>query len=124
MSKTILIVDDSSSVLKFVAFGLRNSGFRVLTASDGMDAIEKMSQTEEKIDMIVTDLNMPNMDGYELIATLRQNPSYRETPVIILSSEEGEADIKRGLEVGANSYLIKPFKSEVMINEVKKYITA
>ncbi len=73
MSQTILVVDDSPTVVKFVSFSLRNSGFTVVTACDGMDAIEKMSTLEGKVDLIITDLNMPNLDGYSLIQTVRQN---------------------------------------------------
>ena len=72
MSKTILVVDDSPTVVKFVSFSLRNSGYRVVTACDGMDAIEKISGLPDQVDLIITDLNMPNLDGYALIGTLRQ----------------------------------------------------
>ena len=92
MSQTILVVDDSPTIVKFVAFSLRSSGFEVVTASDGMDAIEKMSNLSEDVSLVITDLNMPNLDGYGLIGTLRKNEKYRETPIIILSSEDGEED--------------------------------
>ena len=71
--------------------------------------------------MIITDLNMPNLDGYSLIETLRQNQPYREMPIIILSSEAGDDDRDRGLAVGANAYLVKPFKSSVLLTEVAKF---
>jgi len=123
MKQTIMIVDDSPTVLKFVSYSLKNSGFRVITASDGMDAIEKISTQDTPIDMIITDLNMPNMDGYELIATLRRNEKFKSTPIIILSSEEDEADKRKGSEAGADSYLTKPFKSSVLLYEVSKYLS-
>jgi len=123
MKQTIMIVDDSPTVLKFVSYSLKNSGFRVITASDGMDAIEKISTQDTPIDMIITDLNMPNMDGYELIATLRRNEKFKITPIIILSSEEDEADKRKGSEAGADSYLTKPFKSSVLLYEVSKYLS-
>ncbi len=122
MSQTILVVDDSPTIVKFVSFSLRNSGFDVVTASDGMDAIEKMSHLSGDVSLVITDLNMPNLDGYGLIGTLRQNERYRETPIIILSSEDGDEDRKRGLTVGANSYLVKPFKSAVLLDEVGRYL--
>src|SRR5512140_169180 len=122
MSQTILVVDDSSTVVKFVSFSLRNSGYAVVAACDGMDALEKLSQLTEPIDMVITDLNMPNLDGYSLIETLRQNDRYRATPIIILSSEEGVDDKQRGIEVGATSYLVKPFKSSLLLEEVEKYL--
>jgi len=122
MSQTILVVDDSPTIVKFVSFSLRNSGFEVVTASDGMDAIEKMSHLSEDVSLVITDLNMPNLDGYGLIGTLRQNERYRDTPIIILSSEDGDEDRKRGMTVGANSYLVKPFKSALLLDEVSRYL--
>ena len=122
MSQTILVVDDSPTIVKFVSFSLRNSGFEVVTASDGMDAIEKMSHLSEDVNLVITDLNMPNLDGYGLIGTLRQNERYRHMPIIILSSEDGDEDRQRGMTVGANSYLVKPFKSALLLDEVGRYL--
>jgi len=124
MSHTILVVDDSPTVVKFVSFSLKNKGYKILTASDGMDAIEKLSNLSEveNVDLVITDLNMPNLDGYSLIETLRQNEKHKDTPIIILSSEEGDDDRERGLQVGANSYLVKPFKSSLLLDEVIKYL--
>ena len=122
MSQTILVVDDSPTVVKFVAFSLKKSGFQVITACDGMDAVEKVSTHSGDINMIITDLNMPNLDGYGLIATLRENEQHKETPIIILSSEAEEEDKERGMEVGATSYLVKPFKSGVLIEEVNRHL--
>lgn len=122
MSQTILVVDDSPTVVKFVSFSLQSSGFKVLTACDGMDAIEKMSTIEDDICLIITDLNMPNLDGYSLIDTLRNSEKHSETPIIILSSEDGDDDRDRGMSVGASSYLVKPFKSSVLLDEVSKYL--
>jgi two-component system chemotaxis response regulator CheY len=118
MSQTILVVDDSATVVKFVSFALKNAGYRVMTACDGMDALEKMSNLPEAVDMVITDLNMPNLDGYGLIGALRQNARYHSTPIIILSSEEGDDDRERGVEAGASSYLVKPFKAPVLLGEV------
>lgn len=122
MAHTILVVDDSPTVVKFVSFSLKNSGFEVLTATDGMDALEKVSQLERGVDLIITDLNMPNLDGYGLIATLRENNEYSKTPIIILSSEESEDLQKRGMQVGASSYLVKPFNASSLLTEVHKYL--
>jgi len=124
MSHTILVVDDSPTVVKFVSLSLKSQGFKILTASDGMDAIEKISTLPEteKVDLVITDLNMPNLDGYSLIETLRQNVKHKETPIIILSSEDGYDDQERGMRVGANSYLVKPFKSSLLVEEVAKYL--
>lgn len=120
MSQTILIVDDSPTVIKFMAFSLKSKGYQVVSACDGMDALEKLSHLDKAVDLIVTDLNMPNLDGYGLIEAVRQN--HQDTPIIILSSEEGERDQVRGMEVGANSYLVKPFKPAVLLSEVSKQL--
>jgi two-component system, chemotaxis family, chemotaxis protein CheY len=121
--QTILVVDDSPTIVKFVSFSLKSKGFDVVTATDGMDALEKMSHLTEEVNLVITDLNMPNLDGYSLIDTLRQNERYQQTPIIILSSEEGEVDRERGIAIGANTYLVKPFKSGLLLDEVNKLLT-
>ncbi len=122
MSQTILVVDDSPTVVKFVSFSLQTKGYSVLTACDGMDAIEKISTTQDDIALVITDLNMPNLDGYSLIDTLRQSEKHATTPIIILSSEDGDDDRDRGMKVGASSYLVKPFKSSLLLSEVAKHL--
>jgi len=122
MNKTILIVDDSPTILKFVTFSLKSKGYNIVSACDGMDALEKMSSLESNIDLIITDLNMPNLDGYGLIETVRGNEQHQGTPIIILSSEDEEEDRERGIEVGATSYLVKPFKPALLLSEVTKYL--
>ena len=98
MDKVILIVDDSATVRKFVSVSLTMQGFKVVAASDGMDALEKLPL--EKIDLVITDLNMPNMDGFELIRALRDSPEYRDLPVIILSSLGDSVSKERGQQLG------------------------
>lgn len=122
MSQKVLVVDDSPTLVKFVSFSLKSNGYDVVGASDGMDALEKVSHIEGVVDLVITDLNMPNIDGYELIATLRKTPKFAKTPIIILSSEEEEEDKAKGQKVGANSYLVKPFKSSVLIEEVSRLL--
>lgn len=120
MKKIILIADDSNTIRKFVAASLQMKGFEVVTVSDGMEAIEKLPYS--KIDLIITDLNMPNMDGFELIKTIRRSPDYKEVPIIILSSLQSNGEIQKGLELGANSYLTKPFDPKRIQYEVSKYL--
>jgi len=122
MAQTILVVDDSPTIVKFVSFSLKNKGFNVVTACDGMDAIEKLSNISNGVDLVITDLNMPNLDGYGLVDTLRRNEKFREIPIIILTSEESEDDKQLGEKVGANSYLVKPFKPKLLLEEVSKYL--
>lgn len=120
MKKTILFADDSPTIRKFATFALSSKGFEIISVCDGMEALEKLPA--EKIDLIITDLNMPNIDGFELIKAIRENVDYTDIPIIILSSLESEEEIKRGLSTGANSYLVKPFDPKRMLYEVSKYL--
>ena len=120
MSKTILVAEDSSSVRKFITLALKIKGYKVIPTQDGMEALEILPK--EKIDLILTDLNMPNMDGLSLIRTVRQNPEYIDLPIIILSSLSADEDVNQGLKAGANSYLIKPFNTKRIQYEVAKYL--
>lgn len=120
MDRTILAVDDSATVRKFISVALSMQGFEVVTACDGMDALEKLP--DQQVDLVITDLNMPNMDGFELIKALRENPNYRDLPVIILTSLNDEESKGRSARVGANSYIVKPFSLEKIRYEVSKYV--
>jgi two-component system chemotaxis response regulator CheY len=120
----IMVVDDSPTVVKFVSFTLRSAGYKVLAACDGMDALEKLSSSERDVDLIITDLNMPNVDGYEFIKTVRENQRYKNVPIVILSSEGEEQDKRLGEDVGASSYLVKPFKPDILLAEVSRYLKA
>lgn len=121
MERVILAVDDSATVRKFVSVSLSMQGFKVITACDGMDALEKLPS--EKVDLIITDLNMPNMDGFELIRALRDNPQYKELPVIILTSLTDEGSRETGQKLGVSSFVVKPFSLEKIQYEVSKYLS-
>ena len=103
MRKVILVVDDSSTIRKFVSLSLSMQGFDVLTACDGMDALEKLPT--KKVDLVITDLNMPNMDGFSFVKALRENPDYQDTPVIVLTSLPEEKNREEGARLGVTSYL-------------------
>jgi len=120
MKRVILVADDSPTIRKFVAVALSVKGYDIITCSDGMEALEKIPNN--KIDLLITDLNMPNVDGFQLISTIRGNEELKELPIIVLSSLGSTEDIQRGLECGANSYLIKPFDPKRVIYEVSKYL--
>ncbi|KAA3615450.1 MAG: response regulator [Calditrichaeota bacterium] len=120
MKKTILIADDSATIRKLVSLSLKATGNNVVAACDGMEALETLPSLD--VDLIITDLNMPNIDGYELIRSVRENAEYDKVPIIILTSEKEKADINRGIDAGASSYLIKPFVSKKLQYEVAKYI--
>ncbi len=120
MKKVILVADDSATIRKFVSFALTAKGYKIIQVCDGMEALEKIPN--EKIDLIITDINMPNVDGFELIKTVRENHDLTEMPIIVLSSLGGSDEIERGLEFGANSYLVKPFDPKRLLYEVSKYL--
>ena len=120
MAKKILVAEDSASVRKFITLALKLSGYQIITAVDGMEAMEKLPT--ENIDLLITDLNMPNIDGYKLIKNIRSDDTYKNLPIIILSSLSDDEDVQAGLASGANSYLIKPFNTKRIQYEVAKYL--
>jgi CheY-like chemotaxis protein len=120
MEKVILVVDDSATVRKFVAASLNMKGFRVITAGDGIEALERMPS--EKFDLIITDLNMPDMDGYEFIRTLRESPEYQDVPIIVLSSMTDLKNKDLAMESGALAFLEKPLSTEAIQREVFRFI--
>ncbi len=122
MRTSILVVDDSATVRKFVTLSLEMQGFLVVGASDGSDALEKMA--EHNVGLVITDLNMPQMDGLELIASLRENPLYTELPVIILSSLDEALNKATVATLGVHSYLRKPLNCQRIQYEVAKYLNS
>lgn len=120
MAKTIMTVDDSASVRQMVTFTLRQSGYDVVEAVDGKDALTKLSG--QKVDMVITDLNMPNLDGIGLIKGVRANPSYRFTPIVMLTTESQDAKKAEGKAAGATGWVVKPFKPEQLVAVVKKVL--
>lgn len=120
MSKKIMTVDDSSSVRQMVSFTLREAGYEVVEASDGADALSKLQQTQ--IHMMITDLNMPNLDGIGLIKKVRGNPAYRFIPIIMLTTESQDSKKMEGKMAGATGWIVKPFKPEQLLAVVKKVL--
>jgi len=120
MAKTILIVDDSASMRQLIAFALKDAGYDVVAAVDGKDALGKLNGT--KVDMVVTDLNMPNMDGITLIKQLRSSPANKFTPVVMLTTESQETRKQEGKQAGASGWLVKPFRPEELIQVIKKFV--
>lgn len=120
MAKKILSVDDSASIRQMVSFTLRNEGFEVIEASDGQDAIAKLGG--DQVNMVITDLHMPNMDGIELIKSLRANALYRFTPIVMLTTESHQDKKDLGRQAGATGWIVKPFKPEQLVSVVKRLI--
>jgi two-component system chemotaxis response regulator CheY len=119
MSKKIMTVDDSASVRQMVAFTLKEEGFEVVEAKDGQDALSKLNSP---VDMIVTDLNMPNMDGIELIKNVRAKSDMKFIPIIMLTTESQAEKKTEGKKAGATGWIVKPFKPEQLMSVVKKVL--
>lgn len=120
MPKTIMIIDDSISLRQVVAIALGNVGFDVIEACDGRDALSKLNG--QKIHLMICDVNMPMMDGIAFLKAVKELPSYKFTPIIMLTTEAGEDKKKEGQMAGAKAWIIKPFKPEQLINAVSKLI--
>ena len=120
MSKTIMTVDDSASVRQMVAFTLRQGGYEVIEAEDGRDGLTKLRGA--KCDMIITDLNMPNLDGIGLIRQVRADLAHRLLPIVMLTTESQEGRKLEGKAAGATGWIVKPFKPEQLMAVVKRVI--
>lgn len=120
MAKTILAVDDSSSLRQMVAFSLKAAGYQVVEAVDGQDGLDKARQ--QVVDLVLTDQNMPRMDGLALIRELRALPEYAKVPILMLTTESSDDMKSKGRAAGANGWLVKPFDPQRLIEVVKKVI--
>lgn len=120
MPKMIMTVDDSASVRQMVGFTLREAGYDVIEAVDGKDALNKAGGAN--LNLVVTDLNMPNMDGIELIRNLRAHPAHKFVPIIMLTTESQDAKKMEGKSAGATGWIVKPFKPEQLVAVIKKVI--
>ncbi|MDD2620704.1 MAG: response regulator [Syntrophomonadaceae bacterium] len=115
----ILIIDDSEMIRNFHCYILKTAGFEVMTAIDGADALEKIYSGDQSINLIVTDINMPNMDGYTFIERLREDEQYEDLPIIIVSTEDELKDMERGYQAGANIYIVKPTEPDVLVENIR-----
>jgi two-component system, chemotaxis family, chemotaxis protein CheY len=120
MTKTILAVDDSGSLRQMVAFSLKAAGYQVIEAVDGQDGLEKARL--QVVDLVLTDQNMPRMDGLTLIKSLRGLPSYERVPILMLTTESSDDMKAKGRAAGANGWLVKPFDPQKLTEVVKKVI--
>jgi len=117
-----LIVEDSPTMRQLISFSLKRfPNAKIIEAADGLDALRKLSGPE-KIDLIVTDINMPVMDGLKLVSMVRQNASLRNIPIIIITTEGAEEDRERGLALGANAYIPKPIQSSHLIRTISELL--
>jgi two-component system chemotaxis response regulator CheY len=117
---SILAVDDSASMRQMVSFTLKNAGYNVVEAVDGQDALEKTGTRD--FDLVLTDQNMPRMPGLELVKKLRDNPKFKTTPILILTTESSDEMKQAGRAAGATGWLVKPFDPARLIDVVAKVI--
>ncbi len=120
MAKSILAIDDSASIRQMVGFTLKSSGYEVTEAVDGMDGLEKAKG--KTFNLILTDQNMPRMDGLTLIKNLRALPQYKTVPILMLTTESSDTMKQQGRTAGATGWLVKPFDPQKLIEVVKKVI--
>ena len=120
--KTILIVDDSEFVRSYHSYILEEANFQVITAVDGSDGLEKLYANS--CDLVLSDINMSNMDGYEFIRRVRTDKKYSALPIIIVSTESEARDKMKGFEAGANLYIVKPSSPEMMVENIRMVLVA
>lgn len=120
MAKTILIVDDSASMRQVVGITLRDAGYDLIEAGDGKEALKKLDGT--KIHLIVSDINMPNMDGISFVKEVKQHPKYKFTPIIMLTTEINQAKKDAAKEAGAKAWVTKPFQPKTLLDAISKLI--
>ena len=120
MSKKVLVVDDSASLRQVVSIALKGAGYNVLEACDGKDALTKLNG--QKIHLIISDVNMPNMDGISLVKAVKELPNYKFTPIIMLTTESEESKKKEGQAAGAKAWVVKPFQPSQMLAAVSKLV--
>ena len=118
MAKLILVVDDSASMRRVVSIALKGAGYDVIEGCDGRDALAKL--TGQKVHMIISDVNMPVMDGIAFLKAVKQMPAYKFTPVIMLTTESAEEKKREGQAAGARAWVVKPFQPEQLVNAVQR----
>ncbi len=120
MMNSILIVDDCRTTRRIISLYLQGAGYKTVMAGNGVEAIEKLIST--KIDFIITDLNMPQMDGIELTRWIRSNTDFRNLPLVILTTEQDDVSRLKGMSTGASAFLTKPITQDRLINELRKIV--
>src|SRR5476649_802996 len=116
MAKNVLVVDDSSSVRQVVGIALKSAGYDVIEACDGRDALKKL--TGQKVHLIISDVNMPNMDGIALVKAVKELPAYKFTPIVMLTTESQDEKKRQGQAAGAKAWMLKPFNPPQLLSVV------
>jgi two-component system chemotaxis response regulator CheY len=120
MAQTIMVVDDSNAIRQSVSFILKESGYEIMEACDGRDGLDKLK--DKKVDLIISDVNMPNMDGISMIKELRGTEIHKFTPILVLTTESQSSIMQEGKAAGATGWIVKPFSNEKLITTIKKVI--
>jgi chemosensory pili system protein ChpA (sensor histidine kinase/response regulator) len=120
----ILVVDDSLSMRHVLSTAIKRAGWIPLQARDGLDALEIMHRSTDRPDLILLDVEMPRMDGYEFLSTMRTNPQYADVPIVMLTSRGGEKHRDKASALGATDYMVKPFREDVLIETVGRLVRA
>ena len=120
MSKLIMVVDDSASLRQVVGIALKGAGYDVIEACDGKDALGKLNG--QKVHLIVSDVNMPNMDGITMVREIKKLPRYRFTPIMMLTTESEQEKKMQGKAAGAKAWLVKPFRPPTLLDAVSKLV--
>ena len=118
MSKTILTVDDSRMMREMLLMVLKNAGFNVVQAGDGVGVLEARANANP--DVIITDINMPNMDGYGFMEGVRRDPRFRATPILVLSTESSAEKKNRARQAGATGWIVKPFQETALLDVIRR----
>ncbi len=117
----LLIVEDSPTMRQLIAFSLKRiKNIKIVEASDGVDGLKKLSQ--DAFNLIITDINMPVMDGLKLVSLIRKDTVYKNVPIFIITTEGGQEDRERAMALGANAYITKPISGPQVLEMVKNYL--
>lgn len=120
MAKKILIVDDEPNILLSLEFLMRREGHAVITASDGQQALDQLS--EDRPDLMILDVMMPRKNGFEVCGEVRADPAFADMPILMLSAKGREAEMKKGLSLGADAYITKPFSTHDLVEKVSELL--
>ena len=120
MAKRILVVDDEARVVAVIQKRLESAGFEVITAMDGTEAL--MKARSEKPDLILLDLILPKLNGYQVCSILKRDSSYKQIPILMLTARSQENDVDEGMRVGADAYMLKPFKGDMLLDQIERLL--
>ena len=120
MAKTIMVVDDSTSLRQVVGIALKGAGYDVIEGGDGSHALQQLKG--QRVHLIISDVNMPNMDGITFVKAVKQMPAYKFTPIVMLTTESADEKKRAGQEAGAKAWMTKPFRPEQLLGVVQKLV--